>query len=265
MSDTKDDPKTYTLITGASTGLGVEFAKLAARDGRNMILTARSVEKLNKVASDLSAEGVDIIVIPANLADATDAARLWDAATDGRRIDVLVNNAGLGAHGDFSDEGQWKRELNSLNVNVMAFTYLMKQAVVHMKDQGGGRVLNVASVAGFMAGPNMAVYHATKAYALSLSEAVAQELQGSNVTVTALCPGATQTNFHDDADMLDARIFQFSAPMKAFPVAEEGWLEARIGKRVVVPGILNKLLVQSTRLMPRAIVARITGLVMGKA
>ncbi len=265
MSDILSDPlPAYTLITGASDGLGVEFARLAAREGRNMILTARSVDKLNKVAQELAEDDLDILVIPADLSNPADVTRLWDVATDGKRVDVLVNNAGLGAHGDFADPDQWRREKASVDVNIMALTYLMKQAIPHMEEHGGGRILNVASVAAMMPGPHMAVYHATKAYVLSLSEAVAQELQGTNVSVTALCPGATKTNFFNAADMHGARVLKMGAPMKAFPVAEEGWLEARIAKRIVVPGIMNKLFVLMAKFFPRAITVRIANVIMAK-
>ncbi len=254
----------YTLITGASEGLGREFARLAARDGRNMILTARSEDKLTALADELAADGRDIVVIPADLSKMDEAARLWNEATTDRQIDVLVNNAGLGYNGPFADGQGWERELTSMQVNMMSFTYLMKQAVTHMQGHGGGRILNVSSLAGFTPGPNMAVYHATKAFTLSLSEAVAEELRGSNVTVTALCPGATATSFFDSADMHGIRLIKFGGAMKAFDVAEEGWLEARIGKRVVVPGVMNKLTAMLPRFTPRSIVTRIAKVLMSK-
>ncbi|MEP6065406.1 MAG: SDR family NAD(P)-dependent oxidoreductase, partial [Paracoccaceae bacterium] len=174
----------FTLITGASEGLGVEFARIAAREGHSLILTARSEDKLNALAADLRTDGIDVLVIPADLSQDGEAERLWSAATEGRQVDVLVNNAGLGYNGPFDAEDGWSRELNSINVNLVALTRLMKLAVPHMTSQDSARILNVASVAGVMPGPNMAVYHATKAYVLSLSQAVAEELRGTNVTVT---------------------------------------------------------------------------------
>lgn len=254
----------YTLITGASEGLGVEFARIAARDRRNLILTARSEHKLNALAEDLRKKNLDVVVIPADLSVPGEADRLWSEAADGRQIDVFINNAGLGYNGPFTSEGGWDRELASIQINVLAFTHLMKRAVAHMLEQGSGRILNVSSLAGFMPGPNMAVYHATKAFALSLSEAVAEELRGSDVTVTVLCPGPTATNFFADADMGNVRLVRMGPVMKAFDVAEEGWLEARIGKRVVVPGVLNKLQAVGTRFMPRRIVTRIARLALGR-
>lgn len=254
----------WTLITGASEGLGVEFAKLAAREKRNLVLTARSTDKLELLAKTHRETGIDVVVIPADLSQPEDVKRLWAEATQGRAIDVLVNNAGLGSHGPFADVGTWGREDHSIAVNLHALTYLMKQAIPHMQSAGGGRVLNVASLAGFVPGPSMAVYHATKAYVLSLSEAVAAELSGTDVTVTALCPGATATNFFNEANMNGLRLHKVGAPMDAFAVAEEGWLEARIGKRVVVPGLMNKLSAAMPRFTPRKTAAALTGFLMQK-
>ena len=255
---------TWTFITGASTGIGVEFARLAARDGHNIILTARSKDKLNALASDLAGDGREIVVIPADLSRLDEAERLWAEATDGRQINVLVNNAGLGSHGDFADGQNWQREMDSINVNMLSLTYLMKQAIPHMQAIGKGRVLNVSSVAGFAPGPNMAVYCASKAYVLSLTEAVAEELAGSKVTVTALCPGATATEFFDAADMGGVRLLEQSKPMSAKAVAEDGWMAARIGKRIIVPGGLNKVFTFLPRVMPRSVLTRMGRNVMAK-
>ena len=254
----------YTLVTGASEGLGVEFARLAKRDGHNVILTARSADKLDALAAELRDDATDVIVIPADLSNLADAERLWAEASEGRIIDVLVNNAGLGFNGPFADQTGWARELASMQVNMLSFTYLMKLAIAHMDAHAGGRILNVASAAGFMAGPGMAVYHATKAFALHLSEAVATELRGTNVTVTALCPGATATNFFDEADMHTVRLLKMSPPMKAFDVAEDGWQKAHLGKRVVVPGIMNKIFAVLPRLVPRSMAGRITAVFLAK-
>ncbi|WP_299376708.1 SDR family oxidoreductase [uncultured Tateyamaria sp.] len=254
----------WTLITGASEGLGVEFARIAAREGRNLILAARSADKLERVAEDARAQGVEVLVVPTDLSDPAATDQLWATATDGRSVDVLVNNAGLGSNGDFADGQSWGRELSSIQVNMLALTRLMKLAIPHMQALDKGRILNVASVAGFTPGPNMAVYHATKAYVLSLSEAVAEELRGTNVTVTALCPGATATNFFEDADMNGVRLLKIAKPMKASEVAELGWLQARIGKRIVVPGAMNKVFAFLPRISPRGVTTRVTSMIMGK-
>ena len=254
--------KHWTLITGASEGLGRHFVRLAAKDGRNVVLTARSEDKLETAAEMARAAGVEAVVIPADLSKPGAAKDLWAKASEGRRIDVLVNNAGLGRNGAFGEEtyGGFERERLVMQVNMVALTELMHAAVGHMKAQGGGRILNVASAAGFLPGPGMAVYHATKAYVLHLSEAVASELANSNVTVSALCPGATETAFFEDAEMHDARLINMMKPAPADAVAEEGWLGMRIGKRVIVPGLMNKVFAFLPRLLPRALTTRLATL-----
>ncbi len=255
---------TWTLITGASEGLGVEFARIAAREGRNLILTARSEDKMRALADELQDKVGEIVVIPADLHDFAQVQTLWQTASDGRQIDVLVNNAGLGSNGDFADGQNWQRELTSMNVNMTALSYLMKMAIPHMQAQGGGRIMNVASVAGFTPGPNMAVYHATKAYVLSLSEAVAEELRGTGVSVTAVCPGATATAFFDAADMHGIGLLKIGKPMSARSVAETGWAATMAGRRVVVTGLLNKVFAFLPRISPRRVTSFVSGKLMGK-
>lgn len=253
--------KTWTLITGASEGLGREFADLAAADGHDVILSARQADKLAALAQDLQTRhGITAMVIPADLSAPGEAERLWAEASTGRDIGILVNNAGLGRNGSFADLEGWERERASIAVNVTAATTLMKLAVADMVARGQGRVLNVASAAGFLPGPYMAVYHATKAYFLSLTEAVGVELSGTGVTVTALCPGATQTNFFaaDDAEKATLLTRLFPLPT-ARSVAEAGWMAARRGQRIKVTGLMNKVFTFTPRLTPRGLTAWITG------
>jgi len=254
----------WTLITGASEGLGAEFARIAAAEGRNLILTARSEDKLAALAHELQGRAGEIAVIPADLSEAAGAERLWTEATRDRRIDVLVNNAGLGRHGAFGSGEGWARDLSTMTVNMTALTCLMKQAVPHMQAQGGGRILNVGSTAGFMPGPNMAVYHATKAYVLSLSEAVAEELRGTNVRLCVLCPGATQTGFFDAADMHGVGLLRLGRPARADAVARAGWQAMMAGRRTRVTGALNKLFAFTPRVTPRSLTTLVAGRVMGK-
>ncbi|MES2433427.1 MAG: SDR family oxidoreductase [Pseudomonadota bacterium] len=255
----------WALVTGASEGLGREFATLAAKDGFDVILTARSVDKLQAHATSLRrAYNVSVEVMPADLTDPVAVERLWDQACAGRQIGVLVNNAGLGRNGDLTDADGWPREADSIAVNVIAATILLKRAAGHMKAQGTGRILNVASVAGFLPGPHMAVYHATKAYLLSLSEAVAEELRGSGVTVTAVCPGPTATQFFasDGAEgkTLATRIGLPSAES----MAVAGWAAMVKGRRVKVVGLGNKVFAFLPRLGPRGMVAFFTGIFLKK-
>ena len=254
----------WTLITGASEGLGVEFARIAAAEGRNLILTARSEDKLTALADELRSDTVEIVVIPADLNDLAQAEKMWTKASKTRRIDILINNAGLGRHGRFDDADGWERELTTLNVNITALSLLMKRAIVHMQANGGGRMMNLASTAAFMPGPNMAVYHATKAYVLSLSEAVAEELRGTGITVTAVCPGATSTAFFDAADMGGVNLLKIGKPMAASPVARTAWNAMLKGRRIIIPGLMNKIFAFLPRISPRAMVTYITSKVMGK-
>lgn len=254
----------WTLITGASEGLGVEFARLAAKDGHNLILTARSKDKLETLAEELRGEKVQVEVIPADLSNLTEAERLWADASQGRDIDVLVNNAGLGYHGAFYSDQGWDRMYSSIQVNVLSLTRLMHLAIPHMKSQPKARILNVASIAAFSPGPHMAVYNATKAYVVSLSEAVATELAGSNMTVSVLCPGVTATNFLEDADMNSVLLANITKPMSAAKVAEDGWIQARKGRRSFVPGMMNKIMAFSTRLSPTKLNAAIAAKMMAK-
>lgn len=250
----------WTLITGASEGFGVEFARLAAAEGRDLILVARQADKMERLAVELrDKHKIAVEVIPTDLSDPVAVEALWRRVSLRRHIDILVNNAGLAYNGPFS-AGVGAREINSVMVNVVATTILMKRAVVHMVQQGGGRVLNVASTAAFMPGPNMAVYHATKAYLLSLSEAVAEELKDSPVTVTALCPGAAKTNFAADAGMEDIRLLKTLAVPSADKVARAGWRAMQKGERIRVTGLANKAFAFGPRLAPRRLVTRMAGL-----
>ncbi|GFE66691.1 SDR family NAD(P)-dependent oxidoreductase [Litoreibacter roseus] len=243
--------QTFTLITGASEGIGKELAKCAAKDGRNVILSARSEDKLNALADELKGTyEIEAVVIPADLSKPEEADALWTKATDGRVIDRLVNNAGLGSNGPFA-ENDWDRELAMINVNMVSLTLLMKRAVQDMVERDDGKILNVASTAAFIPGPKMAIYHATKAYVLYLSEAVAEELEDTDVSVTALCPGATRTDFFDGADMKNVRLVNMNMMAPAKDVAEAGWAAMRARRRIEVPGGMNKFFAFLPRIMPR--------------
>lgn len=250
----------WTLITGASEGLGVEFARLAAAEGRDLTLVARQGAKLERLAGELRAKHrIAVEVWPADLSDPAAVEALWRQISLRRHVEIVVNSAGLGYNGPFADPG-FDREMASLMVNVVALTILTKRAVAHMARQGGGRILNLGSTAGFMPGPNMAVYHATKAYVLSLGEAVAEELRGTPVTVTTLCPGATATNFARDAGMEGITLFTALPPASAARVARAGWRAMHRGRRVKVTGMANWLFSVGPRFVPRAPVARIAAI-----
>jgi short-subunit dehydrogenase len=247
------------LITGASSGLGVELARLFAADRHDVVLVARSESKLQQLATELNrTHGIRALVLATDLARPSAASKIADHLhAEGLDVDYLVNDAGFGLIGPFLSTSH-ATELAMIQVNVVALTELTKLLLPAMIARGRGRILNVASTAAFVPGPFMAVYYATKAYVLSLSQALSNELHGSGVTVTALCPGPTRTGFAASAGEVARPTFQARMVMEASTVARAGYRGMMRGETTVVPGLLNKLLTQSTRLLPRAMQARIT-------
>jgi short-subunit dehydrogenase len=239
------------LVTGASSGIGLDLARELAKNSHDVVLVARTASKLQEVAKELQKSGVSADVIVADLSRPNAAA---DVVAELKRrnieIEILVNNAGYGLTGAFADTDM-QRELDMIQVNVVALTQLTKLLLRPMIARKHGRILNVASTAAFQAGPLMAVYYATKAYVLSFSEAIADELRDSGVTVTALCPGPTQTGFAEVAKMTETRLFTMMRPMASEDVARAGYRGMMNGKRIVIPGATNKILVQSLRVSPR--------------
>jgi short-subunit dehydrogenase len=247
--------KQTALLTGASSGIGRDLAGLFAGDGWDVVLVARSEEKLREIAAELAKEhGIAAHVIVADLAKPDAAADIVKTLTDrGLTIDALVNNAGYGVAGPFL-ETDVRAELEMIQVNVVALTHLTKLLLPPMVGRKRGRILNVASTAAFQPGPLMAVYYATKAYVLSFSEALAEELRDTGVTVTALCPGPTLTGFAEAANITATRLFNVTKPASSADVAKIGYEAMKRGKRVVIPGIRNKLLAESVRISPRRVV-----------
>ena len=238
------------LITGASGGLGEEFARLLAQDGINLVLVARSEEKLKLLSSELEKKhGIQVLVLVKDLSVAGIADEVAEYLEKTFvNIDILINNAGLGAYGLFH-QTEFEDERQVLQVNIHALTELTKLLLPGMIERKAGRILNVASTAAFLPGPLMAVYYASKAYVVSFSEAIASELSGTGVTVTCLCPGWTHTGFQLRAKMQLSRMFRGPA-MEAKEVALQGYRGMQASKRLVIPGILNKLEVFATRFVP---------------
>jgi short-subunit dehydrogenase len=245
------------FITGASSGIGRELAQCFAADGCRLILLARKRKALQELADELHAKHkTHSEVYPVDLAQPDAAKRIFaHLEANGTRVDVLVNNAGFGAYGDFVTL-PLERHLEMLQVNVTVLTHLTRLILPGMIARKRGGILNVASTASFQPGPGMAVYYATKAYVLSFSEALTEELAGTGVTATALCPGATATNFFAAAEAQSSRIFSAIA-MSAESVARIGHKAFRKGKAVVIAGWRNKLLAFSVRLAPRFIPRKI--------
>ncbi|HEY4953044.1 MAG TPA: SDR family oxidoreductase [Verrucomicrobiae bacterium] len=239
------------LITGASSGIGLELAKCFAADKSKLILVARNTDALATLAAELRLKhGIEVKVLTADLSLPKTPQRIFEELRAAKiSVDVLVNNAGFGAHGAFAGLSL-PRQLEMIQVNVTALTELTGLFLPEMIRRKRGGILNVSSVAGFLPGPGMAVYYATKAFVLSFSEALAEELSETDLIVSVLCPGPTESNFGNVARGEKTRRVQ-TAKMSAPEVARSGHRAFRKGKTIVVPGLQNKLFVFLTRLMPR--------------
>lgn len=247
------------LITGGSVGIGYELAKQFARGGYDLVLVARNVEKLNQVAGEMRGLGAAADVIECDLSRPEAPLRLFEQLA-GRQIDVLVNNAGFGALGRFH-ELDLQRQLEMIQVNVTSLVHLTHLFLPGMIVRGGGGILNVASTAAYQAGPHMAIYYATKAFVLSFSEAIGEELRKSGVKVTALCPGPTRSEFRARAKLEKSSVFNssFIPVMDAEEVARKGFVAFERGRRVIITGWSNKLSVRLTRFFPRKWVTKVAG------
>jgi len=252
------------LITGATSGIGYELAKLFARDRNDLVLVARSKDSLAQVAEELTREyGVSVKPVPKDLSSPTSPAELFaELRRESIHIDVLVNNAGIGTYGSFV-ETSLESELAMMRLNMMTLTHLTKLFLEAMLENERGKILNVASTAAFQPGPLMAVYYATKAYVLWFSEALANELRGSGVTVTCLCPGPTRSGFQERAGMEASRLFTFGT-MDAQAVAAIGYRGLMKNKTVIVPGLRNKLLAFSVRFVPRNLLPHLVRMMQDK-
>ena len=245
------------LITGASGGIGLELAKIFAEKKQDLVLVARSAQKLESLQKELTeCQGVRVDVIPKDLSRREAARELFEEVrSKGLFVEILVNNAGVGSFGAFA-EIELSAHENQMDLNMVSLTQLTRLFLQPMLERKRGKIMNVASTAAFQPGPMMAVYYASKAYVLHLSEALADELRGSGVTVTALCPGPTRTGFQEKADMGGSKLFR-SAVMSAESVAREGYLGLMRGQAVVITGFRNKLLANSARFAPRSLMTRI--------
>jgi len=254
------------LITGASGGIGYELAKLFANDHYDLVLVARSDAKLAQFADELQRQfGVSVKPVALDLTAAPAPQFLFDQLQrEGIAIDILVNNAGYGVLGEFADISL-DENLGQIQLNVTALTHLTKIFLSPMLERRSGKILNLASTAGFQPGPRMAVYYATKAYVISFSEALANELQGTGVTVTCLCPGATDTGFAKRAGNDQTRLFKQLRPMDAKSVARDGYRGLMSGKALVISGFRNWLIAESVRFSPRKLVTAISRRILDKA
>ena len=247
------------LITGASGGIGAEFAKILAEDKDNMILVARSKNKLDELKKELEDKhNISVFTIGKDLSHPGAAKEVYDELKEkGISIDYLINNAGFGDFGLFA-ESDWKKQEQMINLNVIALAHLTRLFLPDMICRRSGKILNVASTASFQPGPTMSVYFATKAFVLSFSEAIDNEVREYGITVTALCPGSTKSGFHSVAAMEGRKPPERNNIPSAREVAEFGYRAMMKGKSVAIHGFKNTILANSVRFGPRSLVVKLT-------
>jgi len=247
--------KKFALITGATSGIGLELARLFAKDSFNLIIVARDEQKLENTAVELKTEGIDVITISTDLFLSGNAEELYRQVRGlGLQVDVLVNDAGQGVYGKFIDN-ELARELDIIQLNIISLVTITKLFIKDMVSRGSGKILNVASVASKAPGPYQAIYHGTKAFVHSFNEAIRNELKDTGVTVTSLLPGATDTDFFNKADMLDSKIVQEGELADPAKVAKDGYEALMEGRDMVVSGFKNKLQVALGNITPDSIQA----------
>lgn len=250
----------YTLITGASSGIGLELAKIFAENGHPLILTARSTDRLEGIAKELRSRfDIEIHVIPADLSQPQAPKKLYDTIKRKKlAVENLVNNAGIATHGPFIDT-PWEQERGMLQLNIVSLIELTHLFLPQMKERRSGSILNVASTAGFQPGPYMTNYYASKSHVLFFSEGLAVELKPHRISVTVLCPGPTETPFFDAAGMRDTQLVNSPLVMSAEKVARIGydaWLRKKL---IVIPGFVNWFMATTVGLMPRFAVRALVG------
>lgn len=248
--------KNYVLITGGTSGIGLELSKLFAKDGYNLIIVARDENELKNVSGELQQQyDVDVVTISKDLFYPGNAFELYDEVKEKKlEVEILVNDAGQGVYGEFVDTDV-QREINIINLNITSLVVLTKQFVKDMKERGNGKVLQLASIAGKVPGPLQSVYHGTKAFVLSFSEAIRNELKDTGVSITALLPGATDTDFFNKADMQDAKIVQEGKMASAADVAKDGYKALMAGDDKIISGFMNKVQVAMSNITPDETVA----------
>ncbi|MBU3676384.1 MAG: SDR family oxidoreductase [Chitinophagaceae bacterium] len=255
----------WALITGASSGIGLEMARIHAARGGNLVLVARRSDALEQIKTELSGTypKIQVNCIVQDLAQADAALMVWEKTKAlGIRIDLLVNNAGFGDFGYFHRLDA-KRMSSMIHLNILALTELCRYYLPDMVERKSGGILNVASTAAFQPGPGMSVYFATKAYVLSFSEGLYEEVKDFGVRISALCPGPTGTQFFDAANMSGTRLTRLMPMPSAKAVAELGYNSLMSGKAVSIHGMSNRFLVFLLRFTPRSIVRRLSKKIIG--
>lgn len=254
------------LITGASNGIGLELAKVHASKGGDLVLVARNKSKLDEIKTELEKQfKVSVYTIGKDLSVTNAAQEIYDETNKQNiQVDYLINNAGFGDFGMFV-ETDWNKELQMINLNITTLTHFTKLYLQDMVKRRSGKIMNVASTAAFQSGPTMAVYCATKAYVLSFTEAVSNEVSDKGITLTALCPGATETGFQAAGGMEESELFKGKKLPTAKEVAEYGYTSMIKGKTVAIHGIMNYIMSNSIRFIPRAMVLKVSRKLLDKA
>jgi short-subunit dehydrogenase len=258
--------KNTALITGASNGIGLEVAKVHASKGGDLVLVARNKLKLDEIKTELEKQyKISVLTIGKDLSLPDAAKEIYDETNKQNiQVDYLINNAGFGDFGMFA-ETDWNKELQMINLNITTLTLFTKLYLQDMLKRRSGKIMNVASTAAFQSGPTMAVYCATKAYVLSFTEAVSNEVSDKGITITALCPGATETGFQVAGAMQESELFKGKKLSTAKEVAEYGYASMIKGKTVAIHGMMNYLMSNSTRFIPRAAVLKVSRKLLDKA
>jgi uncharacterized protein len=253
------------LITGASSGIGFELATTFAAKNDNLILVARNATKLEEMAKDLSVKyKVKVNILAMDLSEINSAQKVYDFCQKNKlHVDYLVNNAGFGDFGLFA-QSNWDKQFQMINLNITTLTHLTHLFLPSMISNKYGKIMNVASTAAFQPGPTMSVYYATKAYVLHFSEAIANELEGTGVTVTALCPGATESGFQSAAAMEESKLVKGRKLPSSAEVAAYGYQAMMQGKKVAIHGMINYLMANSVRFSPRSMVLKMVRMIQDK-
>lgn len=254
--------RSCVLITGATTGIGYELAKLYAKEGNNLILVARDEERLSEVKEELDLYNIKVYILSLDLSEDNSCEKVLDFVNKKNlSVDILINNAGIGSFGYLS-EIEMEKELKLIDVNIRALTELTKIFLPTMISHGEGGIMNVSSTAAFCAGPKMATYYASKSYVLNFTEALYEELKGSEIKVSCLCPGPVKTSFQEKSGIKKNEAAK-KALMTPKEVAEIAYKDFKKGKLIIIPGFKNKLIILLNKLIPRALSRKII-LIMNK-
>lgn len=246
------------LITGASGGIGFELAKVHASKGDNLVLVARNKTKLDELKIELEKQyKISVHTIGKDLSAPNAAQEVYDEVKQKNiTVNYLINNAGFGDFGMFY-ETDWNKELNMINLNITTLTHFTKLFLIDMVKRGSGKIMNVASTAAFLSGPTMAIYYASKAYVLSFSEAIDNEVRDKGITVTTLCPGPTESGFLEAAALQDSKLFKGKKIASSKEVAEYGYKSMMQGKTVAIHGLMNRIMANAVRFIPRSLAVKI--------